>query len=202
LAKTPPVDEEVARAELTRACLAYVEARTMEATRMHRDVHSAALRATARVAFSVVFLGGCSAAVGALADADDGTYGADGENGASTEDAVRSKSKRKTGKDASAADATAAKPCDEKDASKPRCETVLASAFGDAGFWPDPDAPPASDEVKSCCIEAIAASMSSEAPSLGRSITGSAAAQPIGARTSTAASAPHAPPGDRPFLRR
>lgn len=115
---------------------------------MRNDVHFAALRAAAKVAFSVAFVGGCSAA----------TTLADDETGETTESAYNAKKPSKTVKPPC--------PTKTKDAGKPSCDAILASAFGDAGAWPTGDEP-VSPEVKSCCAEAITKSLAQD-PISGR----------------------------------
>lgn len=120
---------------------------------MNRDVHLAALRAAARVAFSVAFVSGCSAA-GNVAD-DDET----GDDYESSESAVNAKPKPRT-------KSVGKKPCPSKDAGKPSCESVLASTFGDAGGWGS-DVPLSAD-AKACCAEVIQKSM--QDPTAGQSV--------------------------------
>jgi len=97
---------------------------------MNRDVHLAALRAAARVAFSmalpVALVSGCAAA----------SETSGGEESASTEDALKSSKK---------------KPCHEDAGpAKPSCDSVLASAFpGPDTYQWEPVA--ASAEVVACC---------------------------------------------------
>lgn len=97
---------------------------------MDKQAHFAALKAAARVAFGVVVLGGCTAA-------------------ATEEDTVASESEINKAPCPSKADAGA------KPDAKPSCESVLASAFGDAGNdWSFTQNPPAvSQDVKTCCSE-------------------------------------------------
>jgi hypothetical protein len=100
---------------------------------MRSDVHSRALRAAAKVAFSVVFLGGCGEA--ATQEANDpldteGTTEADlksGCHGGIT-----------------------------KDAAAPRlsCEQVVASAFPTEGNYPGAKRA-VSAEVQTCCVELL-----------------------------------------------
>ncbi len=100
---------------------------------MQNDVHFAALRAAARVAFGVAVLGGCS---GAEEPADGSLSSASEINRA---------------------------PCHDAGATKPKksCDEVIASAFADAGaddfVWNDPTKPraPVSSEVKACCEERL-----------------------------------------------
>ena len=100
---------------------------------MDKLTHLNALRAAARVAFGVAVLGGCSAAV-------------------TEEETVASESEINKAPCPSKADA--APPPD----AKPSCDTVLASAFGDAGddFGATQDPPKAvSEDVKTCCHEKL-----------------------------------------------
>lgn len=99
---------------------------------MQSDVHYAALKAAARVAFGVAFLGGCSSAA------------QDGNDGVTSESAVKAPCH-----DASAPDA------------KKSCDAVIASAFPDAGpeQWVanNPGAASISAEAKACCTEKLTA---------------------------------------------
>ena len=100
---------------------------------MRSDVHSKALRAAAKVAFSVVFLGGCSSA--ATDDANDavdteGTSAADlksGCHGGATKDAAPPKLS---------------------------CEQVVASAFPTEGNYPGKKKS-VSAEAQTCCVELL-----------------------------------------------
>lgn len=100
---------------------------------MRSDVHSKALRAAAKVAFSVVFLGGCSSA--ATEDANDGLV----PEGTSEADL-------KSGCHGGAT----------KDASPPKlsCEQVVASAFPTEGNYPGAKKS-VSAEVQTCCGELL-----------------------------------------------
>ncbi len=101
---------------------------------MRSDVHSKALRAAAKVAFSVVFLGGCSAA--ATEDAKDPL---DTEGNASADEAELKSGCHKT-----------------KDAGAPKlsCEQVVASAFATEGNYPGTKQS-VSAQVQTCCVELL-----------------------------------------------
>ena len=102
---------------------------------MRNDVHLAALKAAAKVAFGVLVLNGCSAT----------TEESKPDDTATDESAAYTKKKA----------------CHEQADAKPSCDAVLASAFPDAGtfVWhdpSDPDAgPPVSADVKACCTEEL-----------------------------------------------
>jgi hypothetical protein len=114
---------------------------------MRRDVHFAALQAASRVAFSVAFLGGCSAA-GEVDDADEGeSYESAIHAGSPSKSKPKSRSVGK-------------KPCPSKDAGKPSCESVLASTFGDAGGWGEQVT--LSADAKACCSEVVKQSMAQD----------------------------------------
>ena len=123
---------------------------------MRSDTHSAALRAAAKVAFSVAFIGGCSAPAspGDLADdTTDGTYG-DGVEPGSSESEVSAKKKPKQPAQLSVA------PCDKhKDAGPPKpltCEQVVNAAFPTEGQYPGTKQN-VSIEVQNCCAEHLLA---------------------------------------------
>lgn len=97
---------------------------------MRHDVHSAALAAASRVAFSIL-LAGCA---GAQSEA------ADDPTAAQNDEAELRKKKTS---------------CHEDAAAKPSCDDVLASAFGDAGGWPNGDSSKVATEVKTCCVELL-----------------------------------------------
>jgi hypothetical protein len=126
---------------------------------MRSDVHSAALRAAAKVAFSVAFLGGCTTA----------TDVADGEEGQNTDavDPVSSESdlgsKKASSKDAKsgAKGAQVASPC-HKDAGAPKltCEQVVNAAFPVESEYPGAKQN-VSVEVQTCCVELLEKSQGS-----------------------------------------
>ncbi len=104
---------------------------------MRSDVHSKALRAAAKVAFSVVFLGGCTAA-------------SQDENDA-------------LGTEGYASDEAELKGCHKaKDAGAPKlsCEQVVASAFPTEGDYPGAKKP-VSASVQTCCAELLTKSQGS-----------------------------------------
>jgi hypothetical protein len=98
---------------------------------MRSDVHSMALRAAAKVAFSVVFLGGCGEA--ATEEASDplasGTSEADLKSGCHA-------------------------PAKDAAAPKLSCEQVVASAFPIEGNYPGAKKTVAV-EVQQCCVELL-----------------------------------------------
>jgi hypothetical protein len=116
---------------------------------MRSDVHSAALRAAAKVAFSVAFIGGCAAEA---VDADPATT-PDGTEPATTAEADLSskKTKKKTG-------TSSALPsgCHHEDASVPKlsCDQIVAAAFPTEGNYPGTKQN-VSAEVKTCCAELL-----------------------------------------------
>jgi hypothetical protein len=128
---------------------------------MRSDVHSAALRAAAKVAFSVAFIGGCSAPASDLADDDltNGTSG-DGVEPGTSESEISSKKKpaKKTTQLSTA-------PCDKhKDAGPPlSCEQVVNAAFPVEGNYPG-EKQSVSVQVQTCCAELLAADESWMAP--------------------------------------
>lgn len=105
---------------------------------MRADVHSKALRAAAKVAFSVVFLGGCSSA------AREGGDALDSEGNAESYEADL---KSGCHEDASAPTKDAAAP-------KLSCEQVVATAFPTEGNYPGAKKA-VSAEVQTCCVELL-----------------------------------------------
>ena len=102
---------------------------------MRSDVHSAALRAAAKVAFSVAFLAGCSSP-------------AEGENADGTP-ANTDESDIKSGKKSSCgSEADAATP------PKLSCDQIVAAAFPTEGNYPGKKQS-VSAEVQTCCDELL-----------------------------------------------
>jgi hypothetical protein len=106
---------------------------------MDNATHFAALKAAAKVAFGITILAGCAAETATSEE---------GDQTASTESDYKKKAVTTT--------------ChhDAGQAPKPTCDQVLASAFPDAGGFTwnwekDGGAPKPSDDVKSCCEEAL-----------------------------------------------
>jgi hypothetical protein len=102
---------------------------------MRSDIHSAALRAATKVAFSVAFLGGCSSANG-----PDGSDEGLVETGESELGAPCHKD-----------------PKPAKDASAPKpltCEQVVAAAFPVEGEYPGTKQP-VSAAAQTCCVELL-----------------------------------------------
>ena len=115
---------------------------------MRSDVHSAALRAAAKVAFSVAFIGGCAAQT---AEGEDPAT-ADGTPAATSAEADLSAKKTKK------KDKVSALPddCHHEDASVPKlsCEQVVAAAFPTEGNYPG-KRQSVSAEVQTCCAELL-----------------------------------------------
>lgn len=101
---------------------------------MRSDVHSRALRAAAKVAFSVVFLGGCSSATTQTGANDP----LDGEGVDEAE--LKSGCHEPPAKDAAAPKLT--------------CEQLVASAFPTEGDYPGAKQS-VSAEVQTCCVELL-----------------------------------------------
>jgi hypothetical protein len=115
---------------------------------MRADVHSAALRAAAKVAFSVAFIGGCAAQT---AEAEDpATTGGAGSATSAEADLSAKKAKKNSGK------ATAAPGCHHADASMPKlsCDQVVNAAFPTEGDYPGVKKS-VSAEVQTCCVELL-----------------------------------------------
>jgi hypothetical protein len=122
---------------------------------MRSDIHSAALRAAAKVAFSVAFIGGCSAPASQdLADGED----TDGVEPVTTEADLSSGSKKPKAKPKPGSkSASIAAPCHhDKDASVPKltCEQVVNAAFPTEGDYPGAKQN-VSVEVQTCCVELL-----------------------------------------------
>jgi hypothetical protein len=117
---------------------------------MRSDVHSAALRAAAKVAFSVAFIGGCAAQ--SAEGEDPATADGAGTGAATTAEADLSakKAKKHSGK------ATAAPGCHHADASVPKlsCDQVINAAFPTEGDYPGVKKS-VSAEVQTCCAELL-----------------------------------------------
>ncbi len=115
---------------------------------MRSDVHSAALRAAAKVAFSVAFLAGCSAETeptengGATNDVD-----SDGTTPGVAEQDISSKPKPKTPKTPK----VTSTGCHEQ---KPSCDALIAAAFPTEGNYPGTKKN-VSSEVQACCTELL-----------------------------------------------
>jgi hypothetical protein len=121
---------------------------------MNHDTHSAALRAAAKLAFSVTFLGGCGGGLAAV----------DTDEAEASEYAVNAPSD--TPAEAPRADASA-DACEDAeptthDGGKASCDSVLASTFGSPAWkdwnpwgWNEPTPEPVSEEVTACCKEHV-----------------------------------------------
>jgi hypothetical protein len=123
---------------------------------MRSDTHSAALRAAAKVAFSVAFISGCSAEAGGAADKDptDPTAGYDDTEVATTESDLSAPKK----KPASTKSAQLASGC-HKDGSAPKpltCDQAINAAFPTEGQYPGTKQS-VSVQVQTCCAEMLAA---------------------------------------------
>lgn len=122
---------------------------------MRNDVHLEALKAAARVAFSVAFLGGCAAATNPANDdgSDDGPQ--------ASEDDLRASSghKKKHHADASTTPTTQA-PChgstdvDAGSTEPVSCDAVLASTFPTPSNYPG-DKKEISAQAASCCEQIL-----------------------------------------------
>ena len=122
---------------------------------MRSDVHHAALKAAAKVAFSVALLNGCSGV-----DALRGAESADGDEALSNEAAIAASSTKKPAQKSGTKKPAAAEPCPdagtEADAApaKPSCEALLAATFpipADYKWEPEPQ----SKDVVACCDEEL-----------------------------------------------
>jgi len=132
---------------------------------MRSDVHSAALRAAAKVAFSVAFIGGCSLpAASEIADEElaNGANGDGVEPGTSESDLI---SKKK--KPAKKPTAISAAPCDKHNDAGPTqpltCEQVVNAAFPVEGNYPGTKQS-VSVQVQTCCAELLTTDESWMAP--------------------------------------
>jgi hypothetical protein len=116
---------------------------------MTNDVHLEALRAAARVAFSVAFLGGCAAA---NANADDEALTSGGPEAAESDLKGGTPAKKKKPASVGATSPTASAPCHADAGTKPpvSCEQVLASAFPTPGMYPG-EKKNVSSDVEACC---------------------------------------------------
>lgn len=117
---------------------------------MRSDVHFAALRAAAKVAFSVAFIGGCAAQA---AEADDATNPEGTEPATTAEADLSAKNKTKKKSETSSALPSG---CHHADASVPKlsCEQVVNAAFPTEGNYPGKKQS-VSAEVQTCCAELL-----------------------------------------------
>lgn len=117
---------------------------------MRSDVHFAALRAAAKVAFSVAFIGGCAAQA---AEADDAANPDGTEPATAAEADLSAKNKTKKNSDKTS---TLPSGCHHEDASVPQlsCDQVIAAAFPTEGTYPGAKQS-VSAEVQTCCAEAL-----------------------------------------------
>jgi len=118
---------------------------------MRSDVHFAALRAAAKVAFSVAFIGGCAAQA---ADADEAAN-ADGTQPSTTSESDLSAKKKAKNKTTKASELPS--DCHHADASAPpklSCDQVVAAAFPGEDMYPGKKQS-VSAEVQSCCLELL-----------------------------------------------
>jgi hypothetical protein len=123
---------------------------------MRNDVHGAALRAAAKVAFSVAFIGGCSAAAPDAAENDPVTGNSDGVEPGTTESDLNSKKKPKKPKVA----APAGTSCHGNPTTPQSCEAVVNAAFPTEGDYPGTKQS-VSTEVQACCAELLGKSQGS-----------------------------------------
>ncbi len=116
---------------------------------MRSDVHSAALRAAAKVAFSVAFIGGCAAQTAEPGDPST----PDGTEPATTAETDLSahKTKKKTDKASPVPSG-----CHHADASvaKLSCDQLVAAAFPTEGDYPGAKQS-VSAEVQTCCAKLL-----------------------------------------------
>jgi hypothetical protein len=110
---------------------------------MRSDVHNAALRAAAKVAFSMAFFTvGCAASTDPVADND-----VDSDNDPGTAESDISKSKPKAPKVATGG-------CHKKDPPKQSCEQLINAAFPTEGNYPG-EKKNVSKEVQACCTDLL-----------------------------------------------
>jgi hypothetical protein len=129
---------------------------------MRSDVHFAALRAASKVAFSVVLLGGCSAAERSdnlLGQDKDETSGNGPESAESAVNAGGSKDREAKPAKGSRSYRTechkdAGAPEDAAPPPPPNCEQVIAAAFPTEGDYPGTKQN-VSSEVEACCAERL-----------------------------------------------
>ncbi len=117
---------------------------------MRSDVHFAALRAAAKVAFSVAFIGGCAAE----ATEAGGATNPDGTPASTSAEADLSAKKTQKKKPAAASDVPA--DCHHADASVPKlsCDQLISAAFPTEGGYPGTKQD-VSAEVQTCCADAL-----------------------------------------------
>ncbi len=116
---------------------------------MRSDVHTAALRAAAKVAFSVAFIGGCSAPSPDGAEGNEPTKpGADGVEPGVADSELSAKKHQPT--------APTSTSCHQGDSGgpKPSCESVVAAAFPTEGNYPGTKQT-VSHDVQTCCAELL-----------------------------------------------
>jgi hypothetical protein len=124
---------------------------------MRSDVHSAALRAAAKVAFSVAFISGCAAPGASTegeSDPNDPTAGYDDTEVSTSESNLGSKKKPATTTTRSSALTSGC----HKEAGAPKpltCEQVINAAFPTEGNYPG-EKQSVSVQVQTCCAEALA----------------------------------------------
>lgn len=132
---------------------------------MRSDVHSSALRAAAKVAFSVAFVSGCSAPISPADLTDDERLegaGGDGVEPGTSESEISSGQAKPKAKAKRGATATRrASECDKhQDASAPKpltCDQVVNAAFPTDGDYPGAKQA-VSAQVQTCCAELLASS--------------------------------------------
>jgi hypothetical protein len=132
---------------------------------MRTDVHLAALKAAAKVAFSVVLLNGCSsgakvATVGNPGEADEASNVLDGTGTGSKSPEDEAKKTAGRDKDAGKDNTKDAGKDGTKDAGKPEnCEAILTAAFPTPGDYPSEaqwEGVPHSSAVVACCDAELA----------------------------------------------
>lgn len=112
---------------------------------MRSDVHASALRSAAKVAFSVAFLGGCSAAP-AVTAGEEPPGNPDEVEPVTTESELGAK-KRKTKRPTPTS-------CPSKEPPRASCASVVAAAFPTEGDYPGVKQA-VSSEVQACCVQLL-----------------------------------------------
>jgi hypothetical protein len=123
---------------------------------MRHDVHLAALRAAAKVAFSVAFLGGCTSAVADLPGDDEPTTDDSAESSESAVKSGSNKAKPKPKPKTPAANNAGSTACHNSSGgtAKPTCDDLINAAFPTEGNYPGTKKN-VSKEVQSCCFQRL-----------------------------------------------
>lgn len=122
---------------------------------MRRDIHLAALRSAAKVAFSVAFVGGCGGNTNSVIGTSDAPVSSESAYGSQETSTPPPEKGVRLGKQCEDAGADA-KP-------SPSCDVLLAEAFGDGNTGPIPG-DPVSQDLKACCSDVIKESVESTDP--------------------------------------